>query len=48
MTGGVVEQVILPERYRQSVLKAANDSVAGHTGVRKTYACVLFIFFDHG
>lgn len=40
-----VEQVVLPVKYRQSVISAAHDAVAGHMGVRKTYDRVLKHFF---
>ena len=42
--GGLVEQVVLPVKYRQSVIKMAQDNVAGHMGVRKTYDRVLRLF----
>lgn len=45
VAGGVVEQVVLPVKYKQSVLKTAHDSTTGHMGVRKTYDRVLLHFF---
>ncbi len=45
LADAVVEQVVLPSKYRQSVLKAAHDGAAGHMGVRKTYDRILRHFF---
>lgn len=45
--GEPVVQIVVPQKFRQLVLKAAHDSVAGHMGVKKTYAHILQLFFGH-
>ena len=43
--GKPVVQIVVPQPFRQMVLKVAHDDVAGHMGVRKTYARLLQHFF---
>lgn len=43
---GAVKQVVVPQRFRQEVLKLAHDSpLAGQLGVNKTYDRMLRCFF---
>ncbi len=44
-SGDPIAQVVLPEKFRTSVIQAAHDNVAGHMGVKKTYHRVLQNFF---
>lgn len=43
--GDPVRQVVVPEKFRTSVIQAAHDNVAGHMGVKKTYHKLLQHFF---
>lgn len=43
-SGGSVVQIVLPSKFRTSVVQTAHDNVAGHMGVNKTYR-VLQPFF---
>lgn len=38
-------QIVVPLKFRDAVLKASHDNVAGHTGVKKTYQRILCNFF---
>lgn len=42
--GDPIVQIVLPEKFRESVLKVAHEG-SGHFGVRKTYDRVLRYFF---
>ena len=44
-SGDPIVQVVLPEKFRTSVIRTAHDKVAGHMGVKKTYHRVLQHFF---
>lgn len=43
--GDSVRQVVLPAKFRTSVIQTAHDNVAGHMGVKKTYHKLLQHFF---
>ncbi|KAM7406893.1 hypothetical protein PAMA_002878 [Pampus argenteus] len=46
---GIVNQVVVPQRFQPEVLKLAHDNLlAGHLGVNKTYDRVLRCFFWPG
>lgn len=38
-------QMVMPQKFRTSVLQTADNNVAGHKGVKKTYNRVLQPFF---
>lgn len=42
--GEPVVQLVVPEKFRGTVLKTAHDEV-GHRGIRRAYDCVLRSFF---
>ena len=44
MTGQVV-QVVMPDKYRDLVLKATHGDISGHFGVKKTYNHALQHFY---
>lgn len=44
-SGDPILQVVLPEKFRKSVIQTAHDNIAGHMGVKKTYRRVLQHFF---
>uniref|UniRef100_A0A8C7Y6R4 Gypsy retrotransposon integrase-like protein 1 n=1 Tax=Oryzias sinensis TaxID=183150 RepID=A0A8C7Y6R4_9TELE len=41
----VVQQIVVPEKYRCQILSLAHDGPSGHLGVRKTYHLILRYFF---
>lgn len=43
--GEPVVRITVPQKFKQMVLKASRDDVAGHVGVRQTYAHILRHFF---
>lgn len=43
--GKPIVQTVVPQKFRQMVLKTAHDDVAGHVGIRKTYSHILHHFF---
>lgn len=45
LVGKPVVQGVVPAKFRETVMKASHDDVAGHMGVQKTYRhtfCVIF------
>lgn len=45
ISGDPIVQVVLPEKFRTSVIHTAHDNIAGHMGIKKTYHRVLQHFF---
>lgn len=45
LVGKPVVQIVVPLKFREVVMKAAHDNLAGHTGVKKTYHRILCHFF---
>ncbi|XP_024908484.1 uncharacterized protein LOC103397242 [Cynoglossus semilaevis] len=43
--GKSVVQIVVPAKFREMVMKASHDGVAGHMGVQKTYHRILCHFF---
>lgn len=43
--GKPVIQIVVPLKFRETVLKASHDDLAGHMGVRKTYGKIVCQFF---
>jgi len=40
--GKPVVQIVVPAKFREIVMKASHDGVAGHMGVQKIGSCVIF------
>lgn len=48
-SGGVLDQPIVPTRYRETVMELAHDTImSGHQGVKSTIARVFNHFFGQG
>ncbi len=35
------KQIVVPAKFRETMMKASHDDVAGHIGVQKTYNRIL-------
>lgn len=43
-SGDPIVQIVLPSKFRTSVIQTAHDNVAGHMGVKKTTIVCFGIF----